>query len=300
MDSKQKYLKYKNKYLTLKNNLQNGGGNAVILLDESTVEIDDEIFDDMASWILLSLREVMGFSDVRRHVINNMVDEFKIPNVAPVIPLINPERKNDDEVFVLCKSIISDEDPTHSIFIFTGTNLPDKRTKETHYNIFLIDKASKKLIVIDPAAKIVKRKGAIKVTSGIYESYLAKEVVIPFFEANGYDCNFLPLRNPAQTIVSDVFCQTWTLVLLREFLSNVANPVIEIPKEQKNKYEILLGFYKSVISSFPDFASYLNSVYAENISKERIKLTKKWTDDLLKVNASKTFVEHFIVDDFEE
>ena len=61
--------------------------------------------------------------------------------------------------------------------------------------------------------------------------------------------------NPAQTLTEDVFCQSWTLYILLEVLAaGISNSTLEmdeilinIPKKQIDKYEILLNFYKQIL-----------------------------------------------------
>jgi len=301
MDYKIKYLIYKNKYLELKN-LQHGGNSKVNLLNGSIVEITDELFDDMVSWILFSIREVIGYADIRKQIILHWLTEKNIINVNKEIITINPERKDDSEVVKLCTQIIGDTNPINNLFIFTGTNLPDPRTKETHYNIFIIDKSIKKLYIIDPASKLVKRGRSYIAKEGIYSPYLANDTIIPFFEKYRYTHTFIASQNAAQTNIGDVFCQSWTLLMLKLFLDN-DNPqkeMIDIPKKQEKKYQLLLDFYKYILTNFPSIQPILNTQYQYNINTHRRRLTTKYNDDLLKINPSLTLLNHFIQSDMEE
>ena len=298
---KEKYLKYKQKYMDLKQKLQKGGEgeNKIVLLDGREGEISDELFDDIASWILFSMREMMGYSEVRQNIILGWLDEYKIANVVRTVTTINPQRKNNKEVKDLCGTILKDTNLANNIYVFTGTNLADPRSNETHYNIFIVNKSAKTLMIIDPASKrkYNRRTRTYETVSGIYESYLANDTIIPIFNKEGYTCNFLQLTNSAQTITSDVFCQTWTLVILRSYLNNIEVPVVEIPKQQSDKNNILLTFYKYILERFPEYKKILNDGYVENIQNERTKLVSTDNERLQLVDASSTLIKYFTAED---
>ncbi len=293
---KQKYLKYKKKYLNVKNEtntIQNGGKSNVILLNNTTISIKDQYFDDFASWLLYSLREVFGYMDVRHMLINQWVNSVGLQGVYNELIQFDPLRKNDDNVIQLCNDIIQNQ--THNIFIFTGTNLPDIQTNETHYNIFIVNKQQKKVIAIDPA---ILQNGK----PGIYHPFLAKYTIFPIFKKHKYTTDFMRLSHPAQDIEHDVFCQTWTLLILYLWLSNgtingTVEIPIQIPEEQIDRYALLLQFYKQCVSGFPEIATYLNSTYKDNIINIR-KNVAPGNNELAKINASATLLNNVVPEDF--
>jgi hypothetical protein len=311
-NNKQKYLKYKTKYINLKNTIQKGGYNNVILLDEQINAISDELFDDFVSWILFSLRELMGYSDIRNLLINSFIKQSGIQGIYDKLIPFEPLRNDDTGVIKLCNDIITNN--THNIFIFTGTNLPDPDTMETHYNIFIVDKTENTVRAIDPAIKSINEQGEQEL--GIYHPFLALETIFPFFQNYGYNTGFIQLKNPAQTNPGDVFCQSWTLLILKLWLSsirygNINNPV-EIPEDQLSKYALLLDFYKEIVLNFPTIAAIFNETYIKNINEQRKLIfinhprksikTKGIYDNikLATINATATLVNFIIPDDFEE
>jgi hypothetical protein len=303
-NNKQKYLKYKTKYVNLKNTIQKGGNNREIIgIDGQTYIISDELFEQCSSWILFTLREVMGDSLVRNFLINSFVTESKIPNFYDIEMPFEALRQNNTTVTKLCKNIIANN--THNIFIFTGTNLPDKITRETHYNIFIVDKINKTVRAIDPAIKPKNKMGIQRY--GIYHPFLALETIFPFFIKNGYTTDFIQLKNPAQTSHDDVFCQTWTLIILELWLSLIATKGIDNRVEfsplKIKKYNILLEFYKKIIFNYPDIATMLNENYINNINITRKDYLNEDEEDinvdnvLAQINPSMTLINYFKPED---
>ena len=84
--------------------------------------------------------------------------------------------------------------------------------------------------------------------------------------------------NPAQTLTEDVFCQSWTLYILLEVLaSGVSSSIstlemdeilINIPKKQIDKYEILLNFYKQILV-VESISDKLDKTYKSNVKKNK-------------------------------
>ena len=310
---KKKCLKYKKMFEQVEQFEQYGGDNTITLLNDINIDIPDELFDDMASWILYSMRELMGLTSVREMIIISLVKSVGMQNVCPIISMTDPERKDDSTVHTLCEMIIHDTTP-NKIFIFTGTNLPDTRSNETHYNIFIVNKDKKELLVIDPAIVLNKRTNTVEV--GIYTPFLATNTVIPHFSHYSYNCAFISLTNTAQTNSSDVFCQTWTLAILKLYLETQTIPV-DIPQSQQDRYGILYTFYMQVLALFPNLQQRLNEMYKENIENTRLKqvlhkLTKEKAskdekqkqkqinDNFSLINAAKTYMVNMTVEDFTE
>jgi hypothetical protein len=125
------------------------------------------------------------------------------------------------------------------------------------------------LYVIDPAKKNGK-------AYGIYIPQVAIEIIMPFFEENKYRTKFVKLKFPAQTNNSveeaDIFCQSWSLYILIEFLKdndkdNLTDIAINIPKSQKERYDILLKFFKDVFSSIPSLQPDLKRIFEREIQE---------------------------------
>ena len=82
--------------------------------------------------------------------------------------------------------------------------------------------------------------------------------------------------NPAQTLTEDVFCQSWTLYILLEVLAaGISNSTLEmdeilinIPKKQIDKYEILLNFYKQILV-VESISDKLDKTYKSNVKKNK-------------------------------
>ena len=200
---------------------------------------------------------------------------------------------------------LSDAKSSDGYVIFTATNLEEYRTKdqgkdnETHYQMFIIDNTHKTLFVIDPALKSNKK-------SGIYVPQVALEIVIPWFKDHDYKTGFIPLSNPAQTDDSednaDVFCQLWSLYILLKVLDQgdhtrkavsdqgdhhkdgshkFSGITVKIPKGQTKRYEILLEFYKRILTEIPSVGTVLNEEFVSELKSYKPDGYKQ----MLKVNA---------------
>jgi hypothetical protein len=271
------------KYLELKS--QFGGQNEIVRLKTNNdMSIDSNLFDNMSLWILRSLREIMGIKENRQSIILDFIKNQNIQNVFQEIHLTDPFRTDDKTVFELCDSIIKTPNTDiNKIFIFTGTNLPDQTTFETHYNTFIVNNITKKVFIIDPAAKFNKRKEFRK---GIYTPYIGYTVQ-KYFKSKGYNANFVQLSNPAQTNYKDVFCQTWSVLILLLFLKKIAetnsynNIIIDVPNNDNDKHKLLFDFYIQILNKFPDMSKELNMIYDKNV---KTTIVKEYKDEKNRYN----------------
>lgn len=89
--------------------------------------------------------------------------------------------------------------------------------------------------------------------------------------------------------------------MLKLFLNNdkIPKELINIPKSQKEKYTLLLDFYKYILTLFPNIQTILNERYVFNINTHRKIITKKYNNELLKINPSLTLLNYFVTDDME-
>ena len=116
------------------------------------------------------------------------------------------------------------------------------------------------------------------------------KTIQPFFKKNGYQFQYVKLMNPAQTLTEDVFCQSWTLYILLEVLasgvstsstlgilrqsstasdrSKMDEILINIPKKQIDKYELLLNFYKQILV-VESISDKLDKTYKSNVKKNK-------------------------------
>ena len=78
-----------------------------------------------------------------------------------------------------------------------------------------LDNDEKKVYAIDPAYD----KNADDFI-GIYYAEVTHESIKPFLESKGYTFEFIPLSRPAQSTTNDVFCQSWSLLILLDMLHN--------------------------------------------------------------------------------
>ena len=220
----------------------------------------------VVSWVLYSLRELLGYENVRNKILEAKLKE--IPNLV-LGKTFSLEYKIPDLQDYLKKVI----QQVNKRILFTAANLPDLVTGETHYQTYVVDTKAKTVIMIDPS-----RRPSGK---GIYPPIVSREVIKPFFEANGYSVNWIDVTTACQIKKQDVFCQTWSLYLQ---VQSVLNPGVRInvPKTQDKKYELLLQFYQSLLK-YQGFCDDLQKEFIDSVKGS--KITKPLKVEISKNNA---------------
>jgi hypothetical protein len=206
------------------------------------------------SWVLYSLREVLGYEHIRTSILKNELVYAKSPSLiyGPTFA----QEYNPENLKSYLSSILKLKNKR---VLFTASNLPDLQTQETHYQTYIVDTSNKTVLMIDPARKVSGK--------GIYPPIVSREVVRPYFENAGYTVSWIDTSSACQIKLHDVFCQSWSLYLQIQATLNPGLRV-EIPKSQKAKYELLLNFFHKIIA-YPDVCLEL-----QNEFKALIKDTK--------------------------
>ena len=239
------------------------------------------------SWVLHSIKNVIGYEQIRKIIIEyffpDITNPEKIKTFDASVEYIEGNekdynknyKKKTKELLDYCKETTR----LQNYVVFTATNIEEFREEdrdlETHYQMFIVDNENRKLYVIDPAIKDGE--------PGIYVPQIAIDIIMPFFEENGYNTQIVELTSPAQIDdteeSADIFCQSWTLYILIKFLENkvgnhINNTVINIPKNQKDKYKILLKFYKDIFSNIQELQSDLRVEYIDELKKNKVSIIK--------------------------
>jgi len=228
------------------------------------------------SWIIIAVKTVIGYTDVRNKILKECIDpKYKNIVYGPTFSINGKENLNEylDDIITLMN------DNKKKIILFTCTNdfgITSKKSIETHYQTFIIDTFNRNVIMIDPSRKHTE--------SGIYSPYAAWYIGKYIKHRIECNINWLNLKNPCQVYTKDMFCQSWSLYLLITAMNNdiLNNPnyVVNIPFELEEKYKILLKFYAIVFKI----------KYIKNI------LPEVW-DYLLKNNISRKDAEGYINDE---
>jgi hypothetical protein len=231
------------------------------------------------SWALEAMKTVLGYEDIRNMILEHYYPQIENPHEMRTFDAFQqfqrpPFIDKAMEITDYCEEIIEDEGVT-GIVVMTAANIQiSEHDHFTHYQSFIIDKNRKTVYAIDPASK---ENGV-----GIYEAAITETVVLPIFRSHDYDCQFVSLSHPAQTNKGDVFCQTWTLVILLKALEKIYKKnnknkfigVIDIPapRPKINKYQMLLDFFKDILENVPEVGRELAIEYLEviNINKKDI------------------------------
>jgi hypothetical protein len=231
------------------------------------------------SWLLHSLKIILGDEGIRRYITLFYYPEIKnrtkklMRTFNAFIQKGKTRQDKIDKIKKFCSEILQNKDIT----IFTATNIQrDNFDNETHFQSFILDNNNKKIHIIDPAYDNKKENNA-----GIYMAEVAHEVIIPYFQSEGYSIVFIDLSTPAQISEGDVFCQSWSLyILLQKLKKNeyIHNTSFEIPEKQIDKYDMLLEFYKQIFTDMPELGTNLLTEYQEEIKQaEGLKMTEKET-----------------------
>lgn len=229
------------------------------------------------SWALESMKNVMGYEDVRNAIIKYYFPQIENPDEMRTFDAFQqyitpPFIDKAMEITDYCEDIIEDEQ-VEGVLVMTSANIQDSATDRfTHYQSFIIDKDLKRVYAIDPASK---ENGV-----GIYEAAITETVVLPIFRAHDYTCEFVRLSHPAQTNKNDVFCQTWTIIIMIKALTHMYASkskhigLIDIPapRPKVNKYRLLTDFYKTILTNIPEVRRELSIEFVEvlNMNKEVI------------------------------
>jgi len=206
------------------------------------------------SWVLYVIREIVGISTLRNNILEAFINEHSQVEFGKTFGA--DSRPIELQKFLENK--IRQQGRGKRFFVFSGINRP--RSGETHYQGFIIDYKNRILYIADPAWK---GDGP-----GIYKPFLALEQVIPFFKKNNFNCQFILTSYPCQTSPEDVFCQSWSLYLMIEFLNNIGH-IIQIPPSQIQRYGILLKFYQDISGRVADFCPLLREYYLNIVSRHR-------------------------------
>ena len=226
------------------------------------------------SWALDAIKDVLGTQHTRNKIIKTFFPPIKNAQYMKTFDAFQqyecmPYNDKENEIVEYCEEIIL----LKNYVVFTATNIQENEDdQETHYQTYIVDNTNKILYAIDPAINPKKKYGY-----GIYKPMITYKTIQPFFEKNGYQFQYVKLMNPAQTLIEDVFCQSWTLYILLEVLASGVSTnstiemdeiLINIPKKQIDKYEILLNFYKQILV-VESISDKLDKTYNSNVKKNK-------------------------------
>ena len=226
-----------------------------VLLENYSLNPEDS--DYVNTWILYSLRSTLLDENVRNEVLksSNWFGKFKKTGYDIILGPIYGEGISDSDLLKLLKQYIILGD--NKIILFTLSNNPristDPDKRETHFQSFIMVNKIQKIFAFDPAQANsisgygIYYPGAILQIENIVSRYL-----------NGGLINFEVVKPhidfACQIHKSDVFCQTWSLILQYEYMrilcenNLIYNDIlINIPENIIDKYNYLNKFVKSII-----------------------------------------------------
>ena len=240
------------------------------------------------SWLLHSIKILLGDESIRRYIIvqkfPNLKHQLK-KDIRTFNPFVKKGKTRQDkfkEIETYLEYIINLKNDN---VVFTATNVQQNdEDNETHFQTFIVDNINKKAYAIDPAYNKNEEDFI-----GIYYAEITHEVIKPFLESKGYDFKFVPLSRPAQSTTNDVFCQTWSLIILLDLLKTKKyldpNMEYKVPSTQLNCYEMVLDFYKDIfIDCMPELLENLQEEYNGSI-KENYE-TEEEKNKLLRIDVA--------------
>jgi hypothetical protein len=248
------------------------------------------IKDLSISWLLHSIKILLGDESIRRYIILNDFPKLK-HNLKKAIrtfdPFVKKGKTRQDKYNEIQKYLEYVIKLKKDIVVFTATNVQQNdEDNETHYQTFIVDNDEKKVYAIDPAYN-----KEVDDFIGIYYAEVTHEAIKPFLESKGYTFAFIPLSRPAQSTTNDVFCQSWSLLILLDMLHNnrykEPNVEFKIPSKKADRYEMLLDFYKDIfINSMPELLDNLQEEYIGSIKDCKLDCpTEAQKEKLLEVDV---------------
>jgi hypothetical protein len=156
---------------------------------------------------------------------------------------------------------------TSTLVVFHGINPP--QSGETHYQTFLLDFETHTALVIDPAMTWKKSQGKYIQEPGTYKPFLALNTLLPFLKTHSFETSFMRTTHPCQDCEDDIFCQSWTMYVLVQFLCQRRTQPITIPCDQVKRYRILLRFFQQIFSLIPELCDELSAIYIHNMKHHR-------------------------------
>jgi hypothetical protein len=240
------------------------------------------------SWLLHSIKILLGDESIRRYIIVEKFPHLKHKlkkDIRTFGPFVKKRKTREDkfkEIETYLEYIINLKNDN---VVFTATNVQKNvDDNETHYQSFIVDNINKKAYAIDPAYNKNEENFI-----GIYYAEITHEVIKPFLESKGYDFKFIPLSRPAQSTTNDVFCQTWSLLILLDLLKTKKyedpNMEYKIPSTQLNCYEMILEFYKDIfLDSMPELLENLQEEYNGSINENYY--TEEEKEKFLKIDVA--------------
>jgi len=210
------------------------------------------------SWTLHALKSLLGLKTVRNKIIKKFYPLIKNITKAETFDAF----QSPEALLAYCAEIMHYQ----PYVVFTASNQAEATAEpETHYQTFYLDNVTKHLYMIDPSRK--------NKADGIYTPFIARNTIQPFYEQHGYVCEFIEMTNPAQSSERDVFCQSWSLYILLNFLQDGLHAV-PIPRKQLERYTVLLNFYQVIITDIPSLKKELTKEYVSELeANKKIILT---------------------------
>ena len=201
-------------------------------LDDQVIEeIKEDINEkreNIASWLTYSLRELMTYDDIRNSILRKYLVRLDLYHLGSTFSYLEKEDQPILEKYL-------ETLPENKISLFTASNFVDplikeeKEEPETHFQSYIYDPLDKKLYVLDPAKSFGEES----------QRQITNQIIVPYFlsKRNLTQQDIILVPNYCQVSNRDVFCQTWSLILLIQTINKKEGNtfISDLPKTPKKK-----------------------------------------------------------------
>ena len=224
-------------------------------------DFEEEGFLNRLSWCMSAFRVAIGYSDVRRQVVDELCRQHKqASNGKTVIADVITGKTNVADIISTATRTVSalKADTSGTERVFMTIVEPAKQNTDSHYIVVVFDWSKS----VRPGAGY---KGVLSYFDPSQEenkvSLYEAAFLDPFLEHFGetwkvrqYRTNVPCQRFADQT--ADFFCQTWSFYFIVHRMVNIgasaAGATIRLPDKQADRFNILLGFIKACVDIMGD------------------------------------------------
>lgn len=214
------------------------------------------------SWVMVAVRATIGYDEVRKRILTSQPcsSEIRCVEVIVDVPIENYIRIVE-EMIAKC--------PSNEV-LFTLVE-PAVLDSPSHYVALVINKNEHTAKVFDPAF-------GCDLDIAQYDTTALQDHLYPELERRGYAFSYITPKYACQNNTKcsedevDVYCQTWSLIFLRNYICHEQAPSI---KSRAKRYQLLLDFFHEVFAD-ADNRALLESEYRDIIKNPANNTSKKW------------------------
>jgi len=244
-----------------------------------------DVFDSDTNWVKLMNNRVV-IKDLVEHICHDkkavfggaaliaspdfdvkaLVDPFTVDIITPKIyktkkiskadlKELESENSEPQKIYKSISAFFQDHDLVENkinIFLFSDLYGDDPVNSTAHWATVIVNMPTKTYFWYDPSAQVDGKNGYD------FSSFKKKSILENFPDLR--DVSVLPMTRAQQYFgglgqdhrVTDIFCQSWTLMFLSAYLDNAVEYFFSLDFK-KHQMEIIKSFLISTIKSMPDY-----------------------------------------------